>query len=126
MDITPLIAKDKKSITGHDRAGFYVNGDYVSGSIIILPDQVQAIAIQTLKDLTLKLLQPVIDSKVEILLLGCGEVHLQLESDLTLSLAGVGITAEVMTTHAACRTYNILLAEGRNVAALLIKGNVNV
>ncbi|MBM3351336.1 MAG: hypothetical protein FJY53_06075, partial [Betaproteobacteria bacterium] len=31
-----------------------------------------------------------------------------------------GITLECMTTAAACRTYNILMSEGRNVAAMLI------
>ena len=57
---------------------------------------------------------------VEIVLLGTGEnLHL-LHPRLLQSLARSGVGVEVMDTHAACRTYNILVAEGRKVAAALI------
>lgn len=39
---------------------------------------------------------------------------------LTASLLNQGIGVEVMDTGAACRTYNVLIAEGRNVAAALL------
>src|SRR5258708_4871385 len=57
---------------------------------------------------------------LEILLLGTGG-ELRFPSPRLLqplALAGIGV--EVMDTRAACRTYNVLLAEGRNVAAALI------
>lgn len=57
--------------------------------------------------------------EMEILLLGTGNQQRFPDPRLLLSLQERGIGIEVMTTPAACRTYNILLAEGRAVAAAL-------
>ncbi len=56
----------------------------------------------------------------EIVLLGCG-ARFRFPSPAVLApLYGAGIGVEVMDTRAACRTYNILLSEGRRVVAALI------
>lgn len=56
----------------------------------------------------------------EVVLLGTGE-RLQFPAPaMTRCLAQAGIGLEVMNTGAACRTYNVLLAEGRRVAAALL------
>jgi uncharacterized protein len=58
--------------------------------------------------------------KPELVLFGTGE-HLRFpDPKLLARLAAIRIGAEVMDTRAACRTYNILAEEGRNVAAALI------
>lgn len=56
---------------------------------------------------------------MEILLLGTGVQQRFPPAHLLVELHDRGIGIEVMTTPAACRTYNILLAEGRAVAAAL-------
>ncbi len=57
---------------------------------------------------------------VEIILLGTGR-HLRFPSSaLMRPFAPAGIGLEVMDLQAACRTYNILAAEGRKVAAALL------
>lgn len=56
----------------------------------------------------------------EVLLLGCGARQRFLPVDLRLQLAQRGINVELMNTGAACRTYNILLGDERNVAAALL------
>jgi len=59
-------------------------------------------------------------TRPEIVLLGSG-ARFRFPSPAVLApLHGAGIGVEVMDTHAACRTYNILLAEGRRVVAALI------
>ena len=58
--------------------------------------------------------------KPEVVLLGTGEEHQFLHPKIFQNLAAQGIPLECMTTAAACRTYNILMSEGRNVAAILI------
>lgn len=64
--------------------------------------------------------QPVLALEPEILLLGTGS-RLEFPSpSLTVALLQAGIGVEVMDTAAACRTYNILLAEERRVAAALL------
>ena len=55
----------------------------------------------------------------EVVLLGTGSTHRFAQPKLTKALIEKGISIECMTTHAACRTYNILMSEGRNVAAAL-------
>lgn len=56
----------------------------------------------------------------ELVLLGTGDVLRFPDPRLLVNLTHAGIGAEVMDTRAACRTYNILAEEGRNVAAALI------
>jgi uncharacterized protein len=56
----------------------------------------------------------------EIVLLGTGKAFAFPDAAILAPLHKAGIGVEVMDTPAACRTYNILLAEGRNVIAALI------
>ena len=58
--------------------------------------------------------------KPEVVLLGTGKKHQFLHQKIVQKLTENGIPLECMTTPAACRTYNILMSEGRNVAAILI------
>lgn len=59
-------------------------------------------------------------TSAEVILLGTGEKHQFLHPKIYQSLTEKGIPLECMTTAAACRTYNILMSEGRNVTAALI------
>ncbi|PAP92115.1 MAG: hypothetical protein EOS23_18865 [Mesorhizobium sp.] len=58
--------------------------------------------------------------KIEILLVGAGKDLRPLPAALRAALKAVGIAADPMSTGAAVRTYNVLLAENRAVAAALI------
>jgi uncharacterized protein len=58
--------------------------------------------------------------RVELLLLGCGVRLLPPPPALRLKLKEIGVAVEPMDTGAACRTYNVLAAEERRVAAALI------
>ena len=58
--------------------------------------------------------------KIEVLLLGTGEKQHFLTGAPYFALAEKGITIECMSTAAACRTYNILMSEGRQVMAVLM------
>ena len=63
---------------------------------------------------------PLMASKPEMILLGTGSSPAFPPRELVFSLARRGIGLEVMDTAAACRTFNILVADGRGVAAVLI------
>jgi uncharacterized protein len=56
----------------------------------------------------------------EIILLGTGETQVFPAPRIYAAFAARGVGFEVMDNGAACRTYNVLLAEGRNVALALI------
>ena len=57
---------------------------------------------------------------IEILLVGTGDDLVPLAPPLLLRMREIGIICESMATGAAIRTYNVLLAEGRAAAAVLI------
>lgn len=69
--------------------------------------------------ITLDHLAPLIAGRPDVILLGTGERQSFPSPELGLGLLNRGIGLEVMDTSAACRTYNVLLSEGRSVAAAL-------
>ena len=56
----------------------------------------------------------------ELLVVGCGSRAVFVPPPLRAALKEIGLALEVLDTGSACRTYNVLLAEGRRVAAALI------
>lgn len=108
-------------ITGYGSGYVTVNGRRYEASLIVLPDRViVGWAVRAFGDLDVRHLRELLPHRPEIVLLGTGARQRfpapAMLTDLTLSDVGV----EVMDTQAACRTYNILVAEGRRVAAALI------
>lgn len=65
-------------------------------------------------------LDVVLGLEPDILILGTGESQVFPDPAVHATVAARGIGFEVMDNGAACRTYNVLLAEGRNVALALI------
>jgi uncharacterized protein len=122
MDVTPLIPAGRHVIESYGAAGFRVSGVSHAGSILVFPDRTIAwpvAAVATLSDADFALVLS--HGGIEILLLGCGRSIAPLQSALRKRLRDHGIVVDIMDTGAACRTYNVLLAEERRVAAALIK-----
>jgi uncharacterized protein len=92
------------------------------GSLLLLPSGIYAWEVSSFGEISLKSFARVIAEAdaVDFLLLGTGESQLFPEPDIREALASADIGLEVMDTGAACRTWNILLAEERAVAAALI------
>ena len=65
-------------------------------------------------------LATLLDTTPEIVLIGTGWTAARPPSELTFAMARRQVGLEVMDTPAACRTFNILVAEGRRVAALIL------
>jgi uncharacterized protein len=85
-----------------------------------LPDEVVTGWVRHLDELSAKHFDALVMRAPEIVLLGSGS-RLRFPSPaLYAGLSKANIGVEVMDTPAACRTYNILAAEGRRVAAALI------
>ena len=64
-------------------------------------------------------LEPVRALEPDIVILGTGAALLRPKLDLMALMAERGVGLEIMDTPAACRTYNVLLNEGRSVVAAL-------
>src|SRR3990167_2689274 len=98
-----------------------VNDKTLSKSIIITPTAlIEDWAPQTIQDLTAESLNRIVEIRPDILLIGTGETMTFLSPEIYGELINLGIGVEFMDTSAACRTYNALSAENRNVAAALL------
>ena len=98
-----------------------VNQDIYETSIVVMPDRIIADWRPKLFDeLTAADLDPVVAMNPEVVLIGTGHRLRFPAAGLTRSLVTAQIGFEVMDTGAACRTYNVLMAEGRRVAAALL------
>ena len=90
-------------------------------SLVVLPDKViDHWDVASVDTLTHDSIAQLAELKPELVLLGTGESLHFPNSKLLTVLLSAGIGTEIMDTYAACRTYNILAQEGRNVAAALV------
>ncbi len=93
----------------------------LTASLILLPDAVQPDwPVPAFDQLRREHLAGLLEHRPELVLLGTGNRHRFPHPALLADLIAAGIGLEAMNTGAACRTYNILAAEGRRVAAALI------
>jgi len=121
MDLTPLLPVGRQVIERYAASGFRVAGQIHRGAVLVFPDRTLPWAATDLASVTWDSLAPVLDhGGVQILLLGLGRHPGVLPATLRMALRGAGIVPEPMDTAAACRTYNVLLAEDRPVAAALL------
>jgi len=122
MDITPAVPEGSQVITGYGPGMFRIAGVVHSHSVLVLPDRTIPWAVTDFSMIDIAGLEPVWshNSAVNVLLLGCGP-NMQLPPPgLRRGLRERGIVLEPMDTGAACRTFNVLLTEGRAAAAALI------
>ncbi len=124
MDVTPLIPEGRQIVEAYGDGGFKVSGSAYHGAVLVFPGRTVPWSATSFADLTLAQFEPVIEAgkagEVTLMLLGCGPRMAMLAPDLRQTLRAAGIVTEVMDTGAACRTYNVLLAEGRQVVAALL------
>lgn len=91
-----------------------------SSAIVLFNDQtLQNCLPQTVNELTEAHFQMLADLKPELILLGTGASQIFPAMALMDPIFKKRIGIEVMNTHAACRTFNLLLSEGRSVLAAL-------
>jgi len=118
MELTLNAASGRQSIERYSPAGFRVSGVVFAGPVLVFPDRTipWKEAAPTIEGLA-----PVLNhGGVELILLGLGRRGAAVAMTLRAALKTCGIGVEAMDTGAACRTYNVLLAEDRLVAAALL------
>ncbi len=90
-------------------------------SLVVTPRQlIRDWPPQSFEELSIAHFKLIAELQPELVLLGSGARLRFPHPNLTASLLEQGIGVDVMDTGAACRTYNILMGEGRNVAAALL------
>jgi uncharacterized protein len=118
MELTPQTPVGRQLIERYGASGFRVSGVVFAGPVLVFPDH--TILWET-PEATLAGLAPVVAAgRIELILLGLGRRGAPVKSDLRSALKAHGLGVEAMDTGAACRTYNLLAAEDRQVAAALL------
>ncbi|HZT21141.1 MAG TPA: Mth938-like domain-containing protein [Dongiaceae bacterium] len=124
MDLTPLIPSGRQIVESYGEGRFRVTGQQFQGAILVFPQRTLAWPVGAAGEASLENLEPVLaagrEGVIELLLFGQGPRMLLVPPELRQGVKAVGIVLEPMDTGAACRTYNVLMAEGRRVAAALI------
>ncbi|MFT7571203.1 MAG: hypothetical protein ACI9JL_002242 [Paracoccaceae bacterium] len=121
-DITPQVPQGRQLIQGYGGGGFRIAGVAHTSSVIVLPDETIAWQAASFDDISVAGLAPLLteNNGVEVLLIGCGPRMGMPIAEIRDALKAYSIVPEWMDTGAACRTFNVLLAEDRAVAAALI------
>ncbi len=107
-------------VTACGEGYFDVNGMRHSSSLLLLPQGLETWGSGGFASLTAVDFEKLAQSGADILLLGTGSRQRFPAPSLLSPLMAAGIGFEVMDSAAAARTFNILMAEGRKVAALLL------
>lgn len=98
-----------------------VNQERLAGSVIVTPQQIVTDwRPRSFDDLTAADFEMIVGLDPEVVLLGTGSRLRFPPPSLTRALTAAQLGVEVMDTGAACRTYNILMGEGRRVVAALL------
>ena len=124
MDLTPLVPTGRRIIEAYGEGGFKISGTRYVGSLILFPERViQWPAREWVEASNSTLATMMAEASAEaldLILIGTGVRMIRLSAAWRATWRARGMAAETMDTGAACRTYNVLLAEGRHVAAALI------
>ena len=115
MHVKRLNLSGKLPIDGYGPGFFRIDGKVHRGTVAVLPTGV--VAWEGTSD-TRSILSAV--GSVDLLLVGTGGEIRPLPDSFCDALAESSIAVEAMPTPAACRTYNVLLGEGRRVAVALM------
>lgn len=106
--------------TGYGPGYVSVNSTRHAGHLLVMADQLLPWDVPGFESLAAPAFARMLAFEPEIVVLGTGAVLHFPPRDVLRPLASGGVGVEVMDSRAACRTYNILSAEGRRVLAAVI------
>jgi uncharacterized protein len=113
-----------QTVTGYDASGVEINAKRYDFSLLVMPETpARAWDVARFEDLAPEHFEAIAKDAPDVVVLGTGERQRFVHPRLIAALSALRIGVECMDSHAACRTYNILMGEGRKVTlALIIEG----
>lgn len=122
LDVTPAVPEGTQLIQAYGDGCFRIAGQHHEGSVIVFGSRTVGWDAAAPADVAIEGLAPVVDvaAETDILIVGCGPEFTAPPQQLRQRLKDHEIVLEWMDTGAACRTFNVLVTEGRRVAAALI------
>lgn len=110
-----------QTVTGYDASGVEINAERFNYSLTVLPEIApRPWAVTRFEDLTPAHFEEIAKDAPDVVILGTGERQRFVHPRLVASLSARHVGVESMDSHAACRTYNVLMGEGRKVTLALI------
>lgn len=121
MKLQTTATQQYQTVTGYDDAAVEINAVRYQHSLLVLPEAAPVAWPATSFDALAAEHFAIIDATApDVVILGTGRRQHFVHPKLTAVLTARRIGVECMDNKAACRTYNILMAEGRKVALALI------
>ncbi|MEW9921431.1 Mth938-like domain-containing protein [Marimonas sp. MJW-29] len=115
MHLNEIVFNDSQPVEGYGPGFFRIGGAVIEGPVITGPTGTQRWSGLDHADPLVALA-----GHIDVLFVGTGADVAHLPDALLDTLQAAGIGVEAMASPAACRTYNVLLSEGRRVALALI------
>ena len=124
MKLHASTTKQYQTVTGYDDSGVEINAERFDFSLIVMPETPpRPWPAPTFDALTADHFAQIEADQPDVVILGTGARQRFVHPRLVASLSARRIGVECMDSQAACRTYNILMGEGRKVTlALIIEG----
>ncbi|MGI4719049.1 MAG: Mth938-like domain-containing protein [Janthinobacterium lividum] len=113
-----------QTVTGYDARGVEINAQRFDFSLTVMPEvPPRPWHVTRFEDLSAAHFEQIAQDRPDVVVLGTGARQRFVHPKLVASLSALHIGVESMDSQAACRTYNVLMGEGRKVTlALIIEG----
>lgn len=115
MRLNEVVYTDAKPVDGYGPGFFRIGGEVYHGPLVVLPTGIAPWGgyadAQTLIDAV---------ADLDVVFVGTGADIAHIPAGLRTALEDAGLGVEVMSSPTACRTYNVLLSEGRRVGLALL------
>ncbi len=121
MKLHTTVTQQYQTVTAYDASGVELNAKRYTHSLIVLPEVAPVVwPVTSFDALAAEHFTQIDATAPDVVILGTGARQRFIHPKLTAALTARRIGVECMDNQAACRTYNILMAEGRKVALALI------
>jgi uncharacterized protein len=121
MDLTLQSPGDHLFIQSISEEGIRIANRVCSGPLIVSASQLLTDwPVRGPTDLTSQHLEQILELQPELVLIGTGDRQVFLPPEMLMVFYRQSVGIETMNTQAACRTFNVLVSEGRNVVAALM------
>jgi len=121
MKLQSTQTQQYQTVTGYDAGSVEINAINYRHSLLVLPESAPTPwDVNSFAALSVEHFDAIATLKPDVVILGTGNKQRFAHPRLTTRLTSERIGVECMDSQAACRTYNILMTEGRKVALALI------
>jgi uncharacterized protein len=121
MKLHSATTKQYQTVTGYDDQGVEINAQRYAFSLIVMPETApRPWDAPTFEALTADHFEQIEADRPDVVILGTGARQRFVHPRLIASLSARHVGVECMDSKAACRTYNVLMGEGRKVTLALI------